>query len=229
MRTQKYNRANLEDKRFLFFEIGCILSLTVILIAFNLRSYEFNNINLNYGISAHEYEEMAEITMQEPPPPPPKPMPQSNIIQIVANETLDIEEEIEIDVEADQDTKMEEYVPPLPAEVEEETDYDEVIFVIVESMPEFPGGAAERIKYLSENLQYPEIAREANIQGTVHLSFVVETDGRITEVEILRGIGGGCDEEAVRVVENMPRWIPGKQRNVPVRVRFNFPVKFILR
>jgi periplasmic protein TonB len=105
---------------------------------------------------------------------------------------------------------------------------DEVLFVVVEESPEFPGGDKARFKYISENVQYPEAAREKKIQGTVFVSFVVEADGAISNVTVLRGIGGGCDEEAVRVIENMPKWTPGKQRGKNVRVKFNMPIKFVL-
>ncbi len=95
-------------------------------------------------------------------------------------------------------------------------------------MPAFPGGMDKLMKYLSDNIKYPSQARELGIQGKVFLSFVIEKDGSVTDVTLLRGIGGGCDEEAIRVVKNMPNWIPGKQRNIPVRVRFNLPVNFRL-
>jgi len=95
-------------------------------------------------------------------------------------------------------------------------------------MPDFPGGDSTRLRFLSENINYPTLAREAGIQGVVYVTFVVEKNGQIRNVKVLRGIGGGCDEEAVRVVESMPNWIPGKQRNVPVRVQFNMPIRFVL-
>ncbi len=102
------------------------------------------------------------------------------------------------------------------------------IFTVVEEPPRFPGGETARQAFLGNNLVYPEEARLSGIQGTVFISFVVEKDGSISNVEVLRGIGGGCDEEAVRVVEMMPRWEPGKQRGEAVRVQFNMPVRFRL-
>jgi TonB family protein len=124
-------------------------------------------------------------------------------------------------------------VPPPPPPIGENAKQqsyttDTTIFVVVDQMPEFPGGDEARMKYLMENINYPEEARKKGIQGTVYISFVVEADGRITDVKILRGIGGGCNEEAVRVVENMPNWIPGKQRGQAVRVQFNMPFRFTL-
>ena len=95
-------------------------------------------------------------------------------------------------------------------------------------MPSFPGGDKKLREYLENNLKYPSQAREAGIAGRAFVTFVVEKDGSITDVKLLRGIGGGCDEEALRVVKAMPLWIPGKQRNIPVRVQFNLPIKFTL-
>jgi len=101
--------------------------------------------------------------------------------------------------------------------------------LIVEIMPEFPGGEAAMNRYLATSLKYPENAKELGIQGKVYISFVVEKDGSITEVNLLRGIGGGCDEEALRVVMEMPKWHPGSQQGKTVRVSYNLPVRFTLR
>ena len=106
-------------------------------------------------------------------------------------------------------------------------DSDEV-FVFVEDQPVFPGGDDARIKYLQNNIHYPQKAMEKGIQGTVYITFVIEKDGRITNVRVLRGVGGGIDKEALRVVKNMPVWKPGKQKGKPVRVQFNMPIRFVL-
>lgn len=172
---------------------------------------------------------MVEITLQNKVPPPPSPPVQTSVFEIVDND-IEVEQEIEIDVEATQETIIEEYFPMNDIDSdEEEMDAEEQIFVVVESMPQFPGGDGALIKYLGENIKYPKAARESGIQGKVFVSFVVEKDGKVTNIRILRGIGGGCDEEAIKVVQNMPDWVPGKQRSVPVRVQFNLPVNFILR
>ncbi|MEE4178560.1 MAG: M56 family metallopeptidase [Bacteroides sp.] len=115
--------------------------------------------------------------------------------------------------------------PPPPRRAEPEAD---VIFTVVEDQPRFPGGEEARVQYMVENLRYPEEARDDGIQGTVFVTFVVEEDGNITGVKVLRGIGGGCDEEAVRVVKNMPTWTPGRQRGQNVRVQYNMPIRFVL-
>ena len=99
---------------------------------------------------------------------------------------------------------------------------------IVEQMPEFPGGQIGLSKFLSNNIKYPDYARESGIQGNVYVTFVVKTDGSISNIKILRGIGGGCDEEVIRVIKKMPNWKPGKQDGKNVNVQFNLPVNFRL-
>lgn len=101
-------------------------------------------------------------------------------------------------------------------------------FILVQDPPVFPGGDEARIEFIRSNIKYPEEAREKGIQGTVFVNFVIESDGSVSNIRVLRGIGSGCDEEAVRVVENMPRWIPGKQKGEAVRVQFNMPIRFVL-
>jgi protein TonB len=103
------------------------------------------------------------------------------------------------------------------------------VFQMVEQMPEFPGGEKEIKNYLYSNIKYPQMARESGIQGSVYVNFIVEKDGSVSNVNVLRGIGGGCDEEAIKVVKNMPKWNPGRQNGVPVRVSFNLPIKFTLQ
>jgi len=126
----------------------------------------------------------------------------------------------------DDDTEMEEYVPVIE---EEEEIVEEKIFLVVEQMPSFPGGEAKMYGYIGKNIEYPRIAKESGISGRVFVTFVVEKDGTVTDVQILRGIGGGCDEEAVRVIKSMPKWKPGKQRGKPVRVQYRMPIKFTLQ
>jgi len=103
----------------------------------------------------------------------------------------------------------------------------DTIFLVVQHFPEFPGGEDARHRFIAENLRYPLRALEAGIQGIVFVSFIVEKDGSITDVRVIRGVGGGLDEEVVRVVESMPKWIPGRQGDKPVRVQFTMPFRFI--
>lgn len=117
-------------------------------------------------------------------------------------------------------------VEPIPVDVEEHD--PDAAFVITEEMPSFPGGQEAMMKYIGKNFKYPKEAVDSGIQGTVFVTFVVERDGSITGVKTLRGIGSGCDEEALRVVQSMPKWIAGKQRGKEVRVQYNLPIRFKL-
>ena len=179
---KKSPKADLERRKMLFTEIGLVIALAVVLLAFEWKSYEKTEMALMNLTVDDTPEEMVEITQQEKPPPPPKPPQQTTIIEIVEDDE-EIEDDIEIDVEADQETEVEEYIP-----MEEDDDEAEElqIFTVVESMPTFQGGDAARIKYLNSNIKYPTIARESGIQGRVFVTFVVETDGRVTDVKILR-------------------------------------------
>lgn len=105
---------------------------------------------------------------------------------------------------------------------------DDEIFVVVENSPEFPGGNDSLYAYIGRNIKYPETAKKEKIQGRVFVTFVIEKDGQVSSAKILRDIGGGCGEEAIRVVKNMPKWKPGTQRGNPVRVQFNLPIMFQL-
>jgi protein TonB len=105
---------------------------------------------------------------------------------------------------------------------------EKIVFVAPEEFAAFPGGEIARQTFLQENLQYPALAQEISIQGTVYVSFVVEEDGSLTDIKVLRGIGGDCDEEAIRVIKLMPNWIPGKMKGKSVRCQYTMPIKFIL-
>jgi protein TonB len=153
-------------------------------------------------------------------------MQQITLLTIVENDAEDASN-IDIRADVDQKTVIPEYVP-IERPKEEESVQEQEIFLVVEEQPLFPGGDVARMKYFAENIHYPVEAREVGIQGTVYVGFVVEPDGSVSNVKVLRGIGGGCDEEAVRVVSQMPKWKPGKQRNQPVRVQFTLPVRFTL-
>ena len=226
MDAKKSPKADLEEKKTLFVEIGLVIALSITLFAFNYRSYErTGSLNLQVRVDDTP-EEIIPITKQEVKPPPQAPPPQVTIINIV-DDDVEVETDIDIDVEADQETEIQDYVPVERKQEEEVVEME--IFTVVESMPGYPGGDAARMQFLQENIKYPQMARESGIQGTVYVTFVVETDGRVTDVRVLRGIGGGCDEEAIRVIQAMPKWVPGKQRGKPVRVQFNMPIKFTLQ
>lgn len=218
----------LEKRRSIFLEIGMILSLLLALCAFNWKSYDKEFVQTYYRAADHTPVEMAPVTQQKPPElkPPSRP-PVVHTINIVDDEVL-VDEDYTINAEVDPLDSVTIYIA-MPALRDEEAQADEKeIFRVVESMPEFPGGEPALYKFLSENVSYPETAKAAGISGKVYITFVVEKDGSITDVKLLRGIGGGCDQEALKAVNKMPRWKPGLQRNHTVRVQFVIDIKFTL-
>jgi protein TonB len=225
MKEKKSAKADLESKRWLFIEIGLIVVLALVYMAFEMKSYETISMDQYERVEVLIEEEMVEITQHEkidlPPPPPQQP-----ILLHAVDDNIVIADDIVIDAEATITTEVEarEWTRPV-----EETIVEEEIFIIVEQNPEYPGGDEARLNFLRNNIKYPQMAREAGIQGTVYVSFVVEKDGSVTQVKILRGIGGGCDEEAIRVTRMMPKWKSGKQRGKEVRVSYNMPIKFTLQ
>ena len=210
----------------MFMQIGMIISLLVAWLAFEHKSYDKREIDaslLNREIAVDE--DMVEITKQEEPKPQPVEVPQQTTQLEIVDDDVETQD-IEINAEVEQNEVIEEYVP---VEVEEEEVVEQEIFQIVEEMPSFPGGEAELLKYVATHIKYPQIARETGIQGRVFVGFVVEPDGSISNVKLLRGIGGGCDEEAMRVIKSLPKWKPGKQRGKAVRVSYQIPVFFKLQ
>ncbi|MBL7916358.1 MAG: TonB family protein [Bacteroidia bacterium] len=222
MEPKKSPEADLEKKKGLFLQIGLVVSLAVTLVAFEWKSYDKVEYELGQLKVEDVPEEIIPITKQEEKPPPPPPPP-AQVINVVKDD-VKIENEAEIqETEVTQETVVE--VQPIKEEVIDEPE----IFLIVEEMPSFPGGEGQLVKYLSDNIKYPAIARENNITGTVFVTFVVGPDGSVKDVKVLRGIGGGCDEEAKRVVMAMPKWKAGKQRGKSVSVQYNLPIRFTLK
>jgi len=228
MKEKKSAKAELESKRMIFIEIGFIVVLAIIYMAFEIKSYDTAAaIQFERKVVLVE-EEMVEVTQQEKIDlPPPPPAHQSIQFQAVEDD-IQVNMDIEIDAEASETTEVEAVTWERPTVVEE-TIVEEEVFVIVEQTPEYPGGDEARLNFLRNNIKYPQMAREAGIQGTVYVGFVVEKDGSVTQVKVLRGIGGGCDEEAVRVTKMMPKWKAGKQRGKEVRVSYSMPIKFTLQ
>ena len=227
MEIKKSSKANLDNKKLTFTLIGLVVALFIVWRVFEYRSYDKQTVDAFQRQVEVIEEEMVEITKQEQPKPPVQaPKPQVTQIQVVENDAE--VEDIELNAEVDQDEIIEEYVYEAP-EIDEEDIQEEEIFLSVEENPEFPGGPAKLLEYVQKNLKYPMMARESDIQGRVFVNFVVEKDGSISNVKVLRGIGGGCDEEAVRVVQSLPKFKPGKQRGNPVRVSYTLPIVFKLQ
>lgn len=223
MEPKKNPEVDINRKKILFFFAGLTVALAVVLAALEYKIFERTTVELGSLEIQLEEEEMIPITQRQPPPPPP---PQTEVLEIVDDEE-EIEEEVEIeDTEIDEDVEIE-FIEDVGEE--EAIGEEPEIFQVVEDQPEFPGGEKALFTYLSKSIKYPPMAKDAGVQGVVYVTFVVEPDGNITNVKVLRGIGAGCDDEAVRVVKAMPKWKPGKQRGKSVRVQFNLPIRFTLR
>lgn len=214
--VKKYDHVNLQKYTMAFSNIGFIFVLGFLIIMFSLRSYDEIKMLTGYVPDFEDTEIEPPPTQHEPPPPPPPVV----IIDVVPDEEI-IEEEPEIE---EVDVEEEDIIE----EVEEEIVVEEEIFVVVEEMPEFPGGAIKMMNYLKNNIAYPPMALDNNVEGTVIVTFVVNKQGEIVNAIIARGIGAGCDEEALRVIKKMPSWKPGKQRGKSVSVKYSVPVKFKL-
>ena len=229
MEIKKSEKANLENKKLLFIEIGLIISLAITYVAFEWTSTETNVSTLEAEAEVVLEEEIIPITQETPPPPPeaPKIPVLSDQIDIVDDE-IEIEDDMFMNLEDDASLGVEimDYV-----EVEEEVVEEEAIpFQLVEEKPSFQGGDANQFsKWVNSRLVYPEIAKENGVQGRVTLQFTVEKDGSVTKVKVLRGVDPSLDKEAVRVVSMSPKWKPGKQRDRAVPVTYTFPVIFQLR
>ncbi len=226
--VKKSPKANLEKQKVTAILMGMLLGVSVLFFAFEWSS-QTKKLDESIVVSDILAEEEIEITRAEstPPPPPPPPAPETpELIEIVDEK---VETKIKIDIEDSQDREqVATYVAPPPPKPKEE-EITEEIFVVVEDAPVFPGGQSALMKYLSDNIRYPVIAQENGIQGRVTCQFVVERDGSITDVQVVRGQDPSLDKEAVRVIQSMPKWKPGKQRGVPVRVRYTLPVLFRLQ
>ena len=229
MEIKKSEKANLENKKLLFIEIGLIISLLIVYIALEWTSKETNTAVLEDTTEILIEEEIISTNMETPPPPPAAPkMPVlSDQIDIVDDE-IELEDDMFMNLEDNADLGVEimDYV-----EVEEEVVEEEAIpFQLVEEKPSFQGGDANQFsKWVNSRLVYPEIAKENGVSGRVTLQFTVEKDGSVTKVRVLRGVDPSLDKEAVRVVSMSPKWKPGKQRDRAVPVTYTFPVIFQLR
>lgn len=223
MDAKKDKRKNLERYKSIFFQSGLLISLAFILFAFEWKSFESGNdnyINSNFVLLDEELPPIIQDKKIEQ-------KVERQDLKVVKDDE-EVKKDVDINAEDNQKKKVSTYVPikddPFEPEIK-----DPIIYRVVEDMPSFPGGEEAMFNYLSRNINYPVVAKQTGIQGTVHLTFVVEMDGSISNVSILRGIGGGCDQEAMRVVKSMPIWAPGNQQGRPVRVQFTLPVKFVLQ
>lgn len=216
MNNRKKSKADLKKYYTIFWELGLIAALLIFIAAakVNLHSPK-SDVDLTNEQEVVEMEEVIQTKQIEKPPPPPRPpVP----VEVPNDEVLE-DQVINIDAELNFDDPLD--LPPPP---EGDEDQEEDFFVVVENMPELIGGLAA----LQKDIRYPEMARKAGIEGRVIVQFIVNEEGKVEDPRVIRGIGGGCDEEALRAVKNA-LFKPGRQRGKPVRVQYSLPVIFKLQ
>lgn len=229
MNNKKSPKANLEDKRLTYILIGFVVALSALFVAFEWTQSEVTIHEIEQEEVIFEEELQIDQTIQEEtPPPPPAPQEVPDVIEelVVVEDDVQVDD-ININSEDDKNSVVELVQVPVAAPIEEEE--VEEIFVVVEHMPEFPGGMAALTKYFSDNVRYPVIAAENGIQGRVICNFTVWKDGTIRDIQVVRGIDKSLDREAIRLIENMPKWKPGEQRGKKVSCKYTVPVVFKLQ
>ena len=229
MEIKKTPKADLENRRLLFTEIGLVIALLAVWGAFSYGTQEKTVATLQTGTQVVEVEDMVPITQEELPPPPETPK-----IPVLSDQIDIVDDNIEVEtsfISFDDDASLGVEIMDYVQEVEEEAVEEEAIpFQLVDQKPSFMGGDANEFsKWVNSRLEYPEIAKENGVQGRVTLQFTVNPDGSVSNIKVLRGVDPSLDKEAVRVVSLSPKWEPGRQRDRAVKVTYTFPVIFQLR
>lgn len=224
MEVKKRDKADLNKWRGIFISVGLIVAMGVVLAAFEWSTKISETEELLDQSQTDVEEQIIPPTRQEPPKQkkkPPKPKV-TDILEIVEDD-VELDEEMDIiDMEVTEETSVD-------ISVEEEEEEEEEIFYVVEEMPQFPGGMKKLKQYLANNVEYPSIARENDIQGKVYVRFCVTKNGNISQVQVVRGVDPLLNEEAKRVVRKMPNWEPGSQRGKKVNVWYTVPINFQLQ
>lgn len=228
MKLKKSPKADLENKRPIFLELGLVIAIVVCLFGFK----SFNKVQQTKSLGTLEGKNLVEelppvTTPEETPPEAPKLPKVADLILIVDNLTEVNGDPVIDDSGADENTAI--YALPLFDNTKDKKDEEEPIFVVAEEMPEFPGGERALLNFLSQNIKYPSIAAETGIEGKVIVNFIVNTDGSISGARVIRSVDQSLDKETLRVVGSMPRWNPGKQSGKLVRVTYSVPINFILQ
>jgi protein TonB len=222
MELKKNPKADLTRKTNLFFAIGLVVSLLLVIVAFEWKSYD-EVAQVDFGLNNDDFEELIDIPITEQPPPPPPKIQQPEIIEVPDEEEIEEEIELDIDLDVEEDAVVEDIVfEEAPAE-----EPVEQIFEVVEEQPEPEGGIEAFYKFVGKELRYPAQANRMGVEGRVFVQFVVDEKGNVSDVKAVKGIGAGADEEAVRVIK-LTKWKPGKQRGRAVKVRMIMPVMFKL-
>ena len=229
MELKKANKVNLEKRKGMFLEIGLVVALSIILVAFEWTKGEDKGDDTDVVQEIQFEDEMMQITRREEPKPEPKPeQPKVAEVLDIVDDDVEIDDEFDFDMEATDDTEYD--FTSMIGDDDEEIEEEEV-FYIVEDMPTFNGGdpATEFRKYIAQNLRYPEIAAENGISGRVIVQFAVNKVGTVVDAVVVRSVDPALDKEAIRVVMSSPKWAPGKQRGKAVKVLFTFPINFVLQ
>jgi len=224
MEAKKTEKADLTNKTWLFFNIGLTASLLVAVMAFEYKKYDDTGIK-DLNKNTNQMEEIIEVPPTDLPPPPPPKIQQPQIVEVPDEEEIEEEIKVEFDVEVTEDTKVEEITIQPVEEPKEEVDE---IFTVVEETATPKGGMQAFYEYVGKKLKYPAQARRMGTEGKVFVQFVINKDGSISDVVAIKGIGAGCDEEAVRIIQGAPAWTPGKQRGKAVKQRMVLPITFKL-
>lgn len=223
MELRKNPKIDLERKRSAFFNIGLAISLMLVISAFEWRFYGDGGL-VDLGVLEDDFGDLIEIPPTIVPPPKPPVVELPKIVEVPNEEEIKGEVESIIDVEIDESDIFEDPIFEELLPVEE----PDVIFDIVETDPSPVGGISVFYKHIAKHMKYPNQARRMGVEGKVYVQFVIDKSGKLTDVHAIKGIGAGCDEEAVRVIKNSPDWSPGKQRGRPVKVRMILPITFKL-
>jgi len=226
MDIKKSPKANLENKKMTYILIGLVAAFSVLYVCFEWTEKEITIYEVE-DTSALDFEDevVIQTVQDETPPPPPPPEPEViETINIVDDDTET--EDVDFISEDNQDEAQEIIEAPI---IEEEEEEIEQVFVVVEQMPEPPGGMAGLMKYFGKHVRYPIVAQENNIQGRVICQFTVFKDGHIGDIKVVRGVHPSLDKEAIRLLSTMPKWKPGKQQGKAVNCKFTVPVVFKLQ
>ncbi len=224
MEIKKTEHADLSRKYGLFLVIGLVVSLGATLVAFEWKTYDSGDL-MDLGSLTDDFDELMEVPPTTQPPKQPPVIQMPKLIEIPDDEEI-IEE---IDVVIDVDVTEEQIIEDLIVEDEMPEEEAEQVFLWVEEQASFPGGPKAWAKFLNKTFKYPRKAARMGIEGKVNLSFIVDKNGVISDIQVTRGIGGGCDEEAIRVLSQSPRWSPGRQRGNAVKSRMAIQIKFQLK
>ncbi len=223
MEAKKTEKADLTKKSGFFFSIGLFATMSIVVYVFESKQYDESIVDL-MGKNTNTFEETMEVPPTDIPPPPAPTVQQPQVVEVPDEEEIKEDIKVNLDVEVTEETKVEE----ITVQAEEPKEETDEIFTVVEESATPKGGMQAFYKYVGEKIKYPPQARRMGIEGRVFVEFVINKDGSLSDVRAIKGIGAGCDEEAVRIVQSAPSWNPGKQRGKAVKQRYTLPIIFKL-